>query len=77
MTIIEHRAFQAVSELPGAIAGLKTPDLVLLAGMAMQSILAKVESPIDVPHSLSGKVAEASLVYAKAVLDLCNEVKNK
>lgn len=80
MTVLEQRALQAVSDIPKAIEGLKTPELLLLAGMAMQGILTglSVSEASSEKYHFKDMVASSSLEYAEALMDAYNKkIKNK
>ena len=80
MTIAELKAFNAISELPSTLEDLKTPDLLLLSGMAMQGILASGGIPLRLskdPEKLR-LLADSSLACGEALLNAYREkVKTK
>lgn len=80
MTILEQKALQAVSELPVTIKEASTPNLLTLAGMAMQGILSSMNTPLYISKhpELTSLLADSSLACAEALMNAYKEkIKNK
>lgn len=75
MTVIELQAFTAISELPSTLEDLKTPDLLLLSGMAMQGILARMDTPLVLSKDPSRLrlLVDSSLACGEALLNAYRE----